>query len=134
MLDRDVEPEEDHMNNGTNLVERYLAIWNETNAEARRAAVVDFWTEDGRYVDPLSDVEGHEQISALIGGVQHQVPGHVFRLVDGAVDAHHNVARFQWELVPTGGGEALAIGFDVAVTAEDGRVESVLGFLDKAPA
>jgi hypothetical protein len=45
-----------------------------------------------------------------------------------------NVARFQWQLVPAGGGEPVAIGFDVAVTAEDGRIEGVLGFLDRAPA
>ena len=50
------------------------------------------------------------------------------------VDAHHNVARFGWELVPAGGGESIVEGFDVAVTADDGRIGSVLGFLDKAPA
>ena len=32
------------------------------------------------------------------------------------------------------GGESLAIGFDVAVTEEDGRIRSVVGFLDKVPA
>ena len=42
--------------------------------------------------------------------------------------------RFSWELVPAGGGDSVAIGFDVAVTRDDGRIESVLGFLDKAPA
>jgi hypothetical protein len=44
------------------------------------------------------------------------------------------VVRFSWELVPEAGGEPLAIGFDVAVTGADGRIRSVLGFLDKAPA
>src|SRR5262245_28099600 len=122
------------MNDGTNLVERYLAAWNETDAEARRSAIAGLWTESGRYVDPLASVEGHEQISELIGGVHEQVPGHVFQLVGDAVDSHHNVARFQWELVPAGGGEPLAIGFDVAVTADDGRIASVVGFIDKAPA
>ena len=63
---------------------------------------------------------GHDQISELIGAVQQQVPGHVFRLGDGGVDAHHNVARFTWELVPAGGGESLAIGFDVAVSRTTG--------------
>jgi len=61
------------------------------------------------------------------------VPGHVFRLADGGVDAHHNIARFSWELVPATGGESLAVGFDVAVLEDDGRIASVLGFLDKAP-
>src|SRR4029079_11789789 len=120
---------EDTMNNGTQLVECYLAAWNETDPAARRTAIARLWSDRGRYVDPLADVEGHDQISALIDGVQQQVPGHVFELVGDEVDAHHNVARFQWQLVPSGGGEPVAIGFDVAVTAEDGRIESVLGFL-----
>jgi hypothetical protein len=42
--------------------------------------------------------------------------------------------RFWWELVPTSGGDPLAIGFDVAVTKNDGRIGRVVGFLDKAPA
>ena len=46
---------------------------------------------------------------------------------------HHNVVRFSWELVPASGGDSVAIGFDVAVTEEDGRIRSVFGFLDKAP-
>jgi hypothetical protein len=116
------------------LVERYLDIWNEPDADARRAAVADVYADAAQYVDPLVDVTGHDQISELIGAVQQQVPGHVFRLGDAGVDAHHNVARFSWELVPAGGGESLAIGFDVAVIEEDGRISSVLGFLDKAPA
>ena len=115
------------------LVERYLDTWNETDPQARGSAVASIWAGDARYVDPLADVEGRDEISALIGAVQEQVPGHVFRLIDNAVDAHHNVVRFSWELVPASGGEALAIGFDVAVTDEDGRIGSVLGFLDKAP-
>ncbi len=115
------------------LVERYLDTWNETDPQARRSAVSSVWAEDARYVDPLVDVAGCDQISDLIGAVQEQAPGHVFRLLDNDVDAHHNVARFWWELVPASGGESLAIGFDVAVTNDDGRIGSVLGFLDKAP-
>jgi hypothetical protein len=115
------------------LVERYLDAWNEPDSETRRSALASVWTEDGTYVDPLTSVSGRDEISALIGAVQQQAPGHVFRLLGDRVDAHHNVMRFSWELVPASGGESLAIGFDVAVTRQDGRIASVLGFLDKAP-
>jgi hypothetical protein len=43
------------------------------------------------------------------------------------------MARFRWELVPAQGGESVAIGFDVAVADGDGCIDSVVGFLDKAP-
>lgn len=115
------------------LVCRYLGTWNEDDVDARRTAIATVWAEEGRYVDPLAAAAGHEEISALIGTVRQQVPGHVFRLLDG-VDAHHNLARFCWELVPVDGGRAIAEGFDVAVIDDDGRLENVLGFLDKAPA
>lgn len=111
----------------------YVATWNEPDAGARRRAVAELWTEDGAYTDPLAAVEGHEAIAALIGGVRDRFPGHTFGLMDD-VDAHHDVVRFGWELVPEGGGEALVVGFDVAVVAEDGRLRSVYGFLDKVPA
>jgi hypothetical protein len=48
------------------------------------------------------------------------------------VDSHHRQARFTWGLGPAEV-EPLVIGFDVAVAGEDGRLTSVLGFLDKVP-
>ena len=116
------------------LVERYLDTWNETDAAAREAIVAAVWAEDARYVDPLAAAAGRTEISDLIGAVQQQVPGHVFRRSGNGVDAHHNVIRFSWELVPAAGGDPVAVGFDVAETEDDGRIGFVAGFLDKAPA
>jgi SnoaL-like domain len=115
------------------LVDSYIDAWNQTDADARRAAVARVWVEDAHYVDPLASISGHDEISALIGSVHEQAPGHVFRLLHDRVDAHHNVVRFSWELVPAGGGESLAAGFDVAVSDDDGRITNVIGFLDKVP-
>ena len=50
----------------------------------------------------------------------------------GAVDAHHDQARFSWHLGPAGAAEPVVIGFDVAVVEQD-RIGSVYGFLDKVP-
>jgi SnoaL-like domain len=124
---------ESAMTAALDLVRRYLGAWNEDDSDVRRSAIEDVWAEEGRYVDPLAAVAGHEEISALIGTVREQMPGHVFRLLDG-VDAHHNLVRFGWELVPAGGGESIVEGFDVAIIDDDGRIGNVLGFLDKAPA
>lgn len=120
------------MSDFSELVGRYLAIWNEPDAAARRAAIAGVWTEGGSYTDPLAAVRGHDAIDALIGTARAQFPGLVFELA-GPVDAHHNTARFGWRLVPAGGGDSVVEGFDVAVLAEDGRVDGVYGFLDKVP-
>jgi hypothetical protein len=114
------------------LAQSYIDTWNETDPGARRAAVDQLYSEDARYVDPLAVADGREAITAMIGAVQDQFAGFVFRLV-GAVDGHHNQARFGWELGPAGA-PAPIVGFDVAVIDDAGRIQTVLGFLDKVPA
>ncbi|HET9138318.1 nuclear transport factor 2 family protein [Actinophytocola sp.] len=114
------------------LVKRYLDTWNERDAEARRAGLAEIWTDGGSYVDPLAVARGRDAIDATIAGAQQMFPDLRFRLA-GVVDAHHNLARFTWELGPDGG-EAVVVGFDVAVLSEDGRLREVHGFLDKVPA
>jgi len=114
------------------LAQRYIDAWNETDPIARRSAVDALFSEDARYVDPMALAQGREAIAATIGAVQGQFPGFVFRLA-GPVDAHHEQARFTWELGPAGQ-EAPIVGFDVALTDGAGRLQTVLGFLDKIPA
>ena len=114
------------------IIERYLAAWNETDAAARLALVESLWAADGSYTDPLADVRGPEAIASLMGAAQRQFAGLTFTL-GGPVDANHNQARFTWHLGPAGG-EAVVIGFDVVVLDGDGRIASVHGFLDKVPA
>ncbi|MET0495785.1 MAG: nuclear transport factor 2 family protein [Actinoplanes sp.] len=113
------------------VVGRYLAAWNETDPARRRAAVEEVFAEEVRYVDPLAAVEGQAALDGLIGAVQGQFPGLVFS-PGGPVDAHHDQARFTWHLGPAGG-EPLVIGFDVAELGPDGRIRTVLGFIDQAP-
>ena len=114
------------------VVQRYLAAWNEADPDRRRAAVEDVCTTDVRYVDPLAAVEGHAALDGLIGAVRDQFPGLVFTL-GGPVDAHHEQVRFTWHLGPAGQ-EPIAVGFDVAELGPDGRIRTVLGFIDQAPA
>ncbi|GAA2646224.1 nuclear transport factor 2 family protein [Paractinoplanes durhamensis] len=113
------------------VVDRYLAAWNETDPAARRAAIDTLFAKDVRYVDPLASVEGRDALDGLIGAVQQQFPGLVFS-PGGPVDAHHDQARFTWNL-GTPGAEPLVIGFDVAELDTDGRIRRVLGFLDRVP-
>jgi len=114
------------------IVEKYLAAWNETDPAKRRALVDEVWAADGRYTDPMADATGRAEIDGLIGAVQQQFAGFVFTL-GGVVDAHHDQARFTWQAGPAGAAEPVVIGFDVAVCDADGRLGRVYGFLDKVP-
>ncbi|WP_028103574.1 nuclear transport factor 2 family protein [Pseudoduganella violaceinigra] len=110
------------------IVEKYLAAWNERDADERRARVIDAFTQQAAYKDPLMQGAGHDAIDALIAAAQGQFPGHRFAL-DGAPDSHHDVVRFSWTLgVP--GNAPVAKGTDMALIAGDGRLASVTGFID----
>lgn len=113
------------------IASQYIVAWNTTDDDARRAAVRELWAEDATYVDPIVAARGHAQVDATIAAVQAQFPTFRFRLV-GTVDGHHNQCRFRWELGPEGADAPIA-GSDVAVVDDDGRVASVLGFLDRVP-
>ncbi len=116
----------------SDLLDHYLACWNETDPGARRALIARHWTDDPTYVDPMVSVDGRAALDATIAAVQDQFPGFVFTPI-GPVDMHHDIARFGWGLGPAGE-EPLVIGFDVVVTDAEGRIDSVLGFLDRVPA
>jgi hypothetical protein len=112
------------------LINRYIAIWNEADPERRRELIVQTWTEDASYIDPMMTGTGHDGIDAMIAGAQQQFPGHRFELA-GAPDAHHDRVRFTWHLKPVAGDDTVAVGIDFGVVAEDGRLLSVTGFLEQ---
>jgi SnoaL-like domain len=113
------------------VVESYIASWNEPDPERRRALVARTWSEDGTYVDPLMAGAGANEITAMIGAAQAQFPGHRFELSFGP-DAHNDRVRFAWRLVGADG--PAAAGVDFATVAEDGRLRAVTGFLEQQPA
>ncbi|AVV46871.1 nuclear transport factor 2 family protein [Streptomyces sp. ID05-04B] len=115
-----------------NAVARYFEAWNAREPEALAKAVAAAWAVRGTYTDPLADVRGHEEIAAVVTAAHAQFPGFVFRL-SGAVDGHHDTARFSWELV-NGAGAAPVAGSDVITLDAQDRITSVLGFLDRVPA
>jgi hypothetical protein len=116
----------------TDIAERYLACWNETDPPARRALIDNNWTADAAYVDPLVAVVGRAAIDATIAAVQAQFPGFVFTQL-GEMDSHHQQARFSWGLGAPGA-QPLVEGFDVVVIDDEGRIDRVHGFLDVVPA
>jgi hypothetical protein len=119
------------MSSQDETVARYLATFNETDATDRRTMLDALYTGDSTYTDPTVHVSGPAGIDAFIAQTQQQFPGFTFAL-GSPVDAHHDQARFQWHAGPPEEPDRF-IGFDVIVT-DDGRIRSVYGFMDAAPA
>jgi hypothetical protein len=58
-------------------------------------------------------------------------PGHRFRRAS-AIDTHHDIARYGWELVAADG-EVAVSGLDVVDIGPDGRLRRVVGFFGPLP-
>lgn len=114
------------------LVDRYIAAWNEIDAGRRRSLIDRTWTADAVYVDPLMRGDGRDGIDAMIAAVQERFPGHQFRR-NGDVDLHNDRIRFRWELGPADG-PVLIAGTDFGQIAADGLMSGITGFIDQAPA
>ena len=112
------------------LIDRYIATWNETNSQRRKDLIARTWTEDSSYVDPLVHGDGRSGIDAMIEAVQNQFPGLKSRRVSD-VDTHNDRLRFKWELGPEGG-PAVAGGVDFGVT-RGSMLQTITGFIDFAP-
>jgi hypothetical protein len=124
---------EDSMTDITTAIDRYFAVWNETDPTRRRDLIANTWSDDATYLDPLLAAEGQEGIDAMVAAVHDQFPGHRFRQT-GEADSHNDRVRFTWELVGPGATSPLIAGTDFGIIAADGRLQSVTGFLDLMPA
>ena len=110
----------------TAVVAGYLAAWNTDDPAERRRQIEATWTPDHRFTDPLADVSGYDALDAFIGHVRETYPGSRFALVS-AVDAHHDIARWSWDLVLPDG-TVRAVGHDAVRLAADGRISELVGF------
>src|SRR5690349_17565234 len=117
------------MNDITATVNNYIAVWNETVPEERRARIADTFADGATYLDPLQSGDGRDGIDAMVAGAQKQVAGMRCELSEGP-DAHHAVVRFAWRLVTADAGTPVAAGVDFATVAHDGRLREVVGFLE----
>jgi len=119
------------MSNPAELADRYIAMWNETDARRRRALIAGLWAEGATYIDPLMQGEGIDGIDAMVAAAQQRFSGLVFQLARKA-EAVAGTMRLSWHLGPAGG-DAIAGGTDFAIMA-DGRLQAMTGFIDFAPA
>jgi len=109
------------------LIDRYCEAWQEMDAARRRDLIASLWAEGATYTDPTVNARNLEELLAHIASVVARRPGaKVVRT--SAVDAHHGVARFAWQLVQSDG-TLLPEGLDIAWYSSDGRrIERIIGF------
>src|SRR5262249_34540252 len=130
--------------NVTELVETYVNLWNEPDAQRRRAAVRELWAPGGRQVllppgamreqaEALGfpaatlEVRGHAELDFRVerSYAEFIAPGqYAFRLRDAPVRVGDAVT-FTWDMVPNAGG-----GREVLLLDVDGRIVVDYQFID----
>jgi hypothetical protein len=130
------------------LAEKYLALWNEPDADRRQQMIAELWTQDGRHIlqppqeirgiaaqpglaiTAILEARGYEEIEARAASAyEHWVgtEGLSFRSRDDA-ERLGDVVKFHWEAV-TKDDEVFAVGLNFLVLAAHGRIERDYTFI-----
>jgi hypothetical protein len=108
----------------TQLVDRYIAIWHESDAERRRKSIADLWTEDGVQFTSSREIRGHKALEERVKAAHEKfvkTDGFLFKR-QGEVQGHHDALKFTWEMVPANGGDVAATGTIFLLLSEDERI------------
>ena len=132
------------------VADRYIALWNEPDAEQRRRMIRELWTESGSQMlqPPIEmraiaaspglglaatlEARGHTELEArATASYEHWVAseGLTFR---GGEDAERlgDVVKFRWAAVAKDSGDVMAAGLNILVLAPDGRIERNYTFVE----
>ncbi|MCX5215017.1 hypothetical protein OG689_38140 [Kitasatospora sp. NBC_00240] len=131
------------------LADRYAALWNEPDAEARRTGVEELWRPDGVHVlqppqemrrsavelgfaDPVLEARGHRALEARVRRAHEEfvAPGGLLFRARADAERLHDVVKFHWEAVDTGTGEVGGVGLEFLLLDEDGRIRSDFQFIE----
>ena len=124
-------PEGDEMTEVTTVVDGYIAMWNETDPERRRSIIEQTWTDDGSYVDPHAEVDGHRRPRRARRRPSRSSSPATASCSPTAPTPTTTACASPGSSSATSG-DAIATGMDVGVVADDGRLRAVTGFLEAA--
>ncbi len=134
----DIDPQE--------LTDRYVAVWNEPDADVRRHTIRELWAKDATHVlRPPQDIrqaaEGLGFVSATLEArgyaalefrvtrayEEFVVPG-TFSSRRNA-DGLHDIVKFSWEMV-SHYGEVTGAGLEILVLDQDDRIRTDYQFIE----
>jgi hypothetical protein len=131
----------------TELVDRYVAVWNEGDAARRRDAIAALWSEDAVHtlqppqevldaaaaldVTPVFQARGHAELEARVARAHEEfvVAGKFSFRSKGNAARLGDVVRFNWEMVSSDG-EVAGVGLEFLVLAPDGRIRLDYQFIE----
>ncbi|WP_280294768.1 hypothetical protein [Nocardia abscessus] len=125
------------------FTERYIALWNEPDADARHEQIRRLWSEDGAQVlvdppqamrealaqlsfpIPTVQIRGYEALDRRVDRAYDEfvAPGeHVFMGAGPAVRLSVNLIGVTWHMVAEADGAVVGGGYDVIALDDEGRI------------
>jgi hypothetical protein len=108
------------------FVDRYVALWNEPDADVRRSIIEDLWTPDGANYTPSTQAEGYDALDVRVTSSYEAYVGsgkYTFRSHLPPV-GHHGVVKVTWEMVTVPENEIASIGVEFLALDDEGRIAS----------
>ncbi len=105
------------------LVDRYVAVWHETDPERRRQAIEALWVPDGQHYVGTREVCGYAALEArVIGSHEKNVrdAGNHFRASSDA-RVLRDVVTFEWAMF-SASDDVLATGMEVLIVDAQFRI------------
>jgi SnoaL-like domain len=115
------------------MIEQYVASWNEPDAAVRRQVIDQVWAPEGTYRNASTEFSGRDGVENAVTGAYEAFSANGFVFTLAGLDVNHDAIRYQWEMVPAGGGAPDSIGTHVATVGRDGRLLTDHQFIDKPP-
>jgi hypothetical protein len=130
------------------LAEKYVALWNQPDADRRRRMIAELWTEAGRHIlqppqeireiaaqpgiamTAILEAQGYKEIEARAASAYEHWVGSEGLSFRGREDADRlgDVVKLHWDAVAKDGTLA-AVGLSFLVLAADGRIERDYTFI-----
>lgn len=105
------------------LAERYVALWNEGDAEERRRRVAELWTPDGARVSAHGVRIGHGAIEDEAATIHAASVANGFVFAPGRrSQAHHDVVSLTWQRREKDSGKAVAAGAALLILDRGGKI------------
>ena len=131
------------------FADRYAAVWNEPDADRRRAGIRNVWAAGAVHVlqapeelrkaaldigfdRPVLQARGHEALEFRVRRAYEEfVAPETFRFrARGDADRLDDVVKFHWEMVRQDDAEVAAVGLEIVVLDLDDRIVRDYQFIE----
>jgi len=119
--------------NAQELADRYVAVWNERDAAARRRMIEELWQPNGEHYIGDREARGYDALELrIVGSHEKNVrdAGNSFRALPDARRLR-DVVCFHWEMLRPPGDDVAAVGLEILLIDDAGRIRTDYQFIVK---